>query len=369
MTEKPDPKQYRIAVAALMCCRPVLYYPNLARAVGGVRPAILLCQLMYWQGTKVGQEFYKIVTELTAETGLTPEEQATARKTLIKLGVITAKRKGWPAIWHYQVHLERLEELLKGTQIPSSSESDDAGIRQRRNLATPESDDAGIRQRRNPTKPGNISRPSRNLTEGAINELNTESTSESTEEEEAAKNQNFLVLDDKLTQELLAFGVFKNKLREVDQSGWTAAQIRQLMADCRRDDKRGTPAALLLIRLKELEPKQPGFGYPQYSNLPEPPAPPADAGPSIHDAVFDAIHLALKPAVGGAQAEAIAGKVELVGVEGAAGPDAETEGTVGTNLFLACQPIIWDKYIKPNADAILTKLEPLGITAITFAEG
>ena len=376
MTDQTDPKKYRSTLQALLGCRPVAYYPILARALGGVNAALFLSQLLYWQSTKPDQTFYKLSAELVQETGLSTCEQSTARSRLIKLGVITATRKGWCATWHYQVDMDRICDLLNDARIRTSPESDDAGIRQGRNPATPESDKAGIRRGKNPTKtesddagirrprnPAKVksgSAPSAIPTEGAIDELNTENTTESkSKEEEGEPRQNFLVLDADLATALLAYGVFKSKLIEVDQSGFTAPQIRQMMADCKRDDKRGTPAALLLKRLQEIEPTKTGYGYPQY-NLP--PRPDEPTGPSIYDLVWDAIERALRPLIGVTEAATVADKIELVGMEGA-DPDNPTTAVI------SCTPIIWSKFIEPNSESILAQIKPLGFQDITYEAG
>ena len=64
--------------------RPVAYYPGLALALGGVKQAILLCQMIYWVGKGADPEgwIYKTQEELRDETGLSFDEQRTARKVL-----------------------------------------------------------------------------------------------------------------------------------------------------------------------------------------------------------------------------------------------------------------------------------------------
>jgi hypothetical protein len=357
MPTQNDPKTYRSALQNLLCCRPVAYYPSLARAVGGVRAALMLSQLLYWSSTKSGSEFYKSVQELIDETGLSIDEQATARKQLIQCGAIRARRQGWPATWHYQPDLDRISELLSGIQIRTLPESDDARLLQRQTLTTPESDDARIRRRKNHVKSGNRFGGKPNLTEGAINELNTENTTENTnQEEEGAQPQNFSNLDDQIIGELLNFGVFQSKLAEIDQAGWTPDQLRELMVTCRRDDRRGTPAALLLTRIHEMRPPTRGYGYPQYN--PEPSEPDT---PSMWDLIGAAFDQALRPIIGDGYNK-IDQELDFV--------DIATPYENNPNhqaLMVACPVFIWERYIEPNAASIMPRLSLLGINSICLA--
>jgi hypothetical protein len=63
---------------------PIAYFPSLARHVGGVDAAVLLCQSLYWTPRTKNQEgwFYKCQADLCAETGLTMKEQQHARTEL-----------------------------------------------------------------------------------------------------------------------------------------------------------------------------------------------------------------------------------------------------------------------------------------------
>ena len=96
--------------------RPVAYHPKLAKCVGGVKAAIMLCQLLYWAAGKTAKArdgwFYKSVNDMEEETGLSKEEQQTARDKLDNLGVIESKLKGIPRTWHYRVNRERLRQVI-----------------------------------------------------------------------------------------------------------------------------------------------------------------------------------------------------------------------------------------------------------------
>jgi len=93
--------------------RPVAYYPSLARLLGGVKEAIFLCQLIYWNGKQADEDgwIYKTQEEITAETGLSRREQEHARSTLKALGVLQEKREGMPCRLFFRVDIEALERL------------------------------------------------------------------------------------------------------------------------------------------------------------------------------------------------------------------------------------------------------------------
>ncbi len=70
--------------------RPIAYYPGLKKITKSTTATILLCQLIYWTGKQADPDgwIYKTSTELEEETGLTYDEQKTARAQLVKLGFI-----------------------------------------------------------------------------------------------------------------------------------------------------------------------------------------------------------------------------------------------------------------------------------------
>lgn len=70
--------------------RPVAYYPSLRRITGSTNATILLCQFIYWRGKESDQDgwLYKDSDEIEQETGLSYNEQKTARKNLIDAGLI-----------------------------------------------------------------------------------------------------------------------------------------------------------------------------------------------------------------------------------------------------------------------------------------
>ncbi len=107
----PDRAVYRKTVQSLSGGRVAVYYPALAQQVGGLKAALMLSQLLYWNGIRRGWA-YKSVEDMQRETGLTKAEQQTARKALLERGLIEARLKGIPRIWHYRVRLDRLADLM-----------------------------------------------------------------------------------------------------------------------------------------------------------------------------------------------------------------------------------------------------------------
>jgi hypothetical protein len=105
--------------------RPIAYHASLARALKSVTAGILLSQLLYWMergGSDEDGWIWKTRDELEEETALTRTEQETARKVLVKAGVMEEKLRGVPARMHFritEVHMERLIELLT-SGIPES---------------------------------------------------------------------------------------------------------------------------------------------------------------------------------------------------------------------------------------------------------
>jgi hypothetical protein len=96
--------------------RPVAYYPRLANAIGSVKAAVFLCQLLYWQDKGHNAEgwIYKTQEEIIQETGLTRRKQESARKLLVELGLVEEARKGTHGTLHFRVNLDALDALWSG---------------------------------------------------------------------------------------------------------------------------------------------------------------------------------------------------------------------------------------------------------------
>lgn len=92
--------------------RPVAYYPNLARMIGSVNAAVLLCQLLYWSDNRSSDPenwIYKTQPEIEEETGLTRRKQEKAREILIERGFLQEKRRGSHGTLHFRLDLAELD--------------------------------------------------------------------------------------------------------------------------------------------------------------------------------------------------------------------------------------------------------------------
>jgi hypothetical protein len=94
--------------------KPVAYYPLFASVLKGVNPAIFICQFMYWHGKETDPEgwIYKTVEQIREETGLSKDEQQTARRILRMKGLLEEKKKGLPPVNHYRVSWNKFTIML-----------------------------------------------------------------------------------------------------------------------------------------------------------------------------------------------------------------------------------------------------------------
>ncbi|CQI96054.1 hypothetical protein B4900_11435 [Yersinia rohdei] len=93
--------------------RPIAYYPGLVPYLGSVNAVILFCQFFYWTGKETSEfGIFKTTEEIESETGLTYEEQLTARKKLKQAGVLKETNKRLEHRIYYQIDTERLDGML-----------------------------------------------------------------------------------------------------------------------------------------------------------------------------------------------------------------------------------------------------------------
>lgn len=101
---------------------PIAFYPDVAHAVKGVGPGLLLCQLLYWTGKEQSGDgwIYKRWQEIEAETGLTRHEQRAARRTLVTLGFLEEQyTKTAPRVLMYRVNQDALCTFWCSSEAPS----------------------------------------------------------------------------------------------------------------------------------------------------------------------------------------------------------------------------------------------------------
>src|SRR6516165_9636976 len=100
---------------------PVAYYPRLAIALGGVKEAVFVCQLLYWEGKQSDSErwIHKSLEEMRSETGLSRYEQEGVRRTLEKAGILESRYERLEHRLYFRVNLTRLSDCWEA-QYPCS---------------------------------------------------------------------------------------------------------------------------------------------------------------------------------------------------------------------------------------------------------
>lgn len=97
--------------------RPVAYYPALRKITGSTNATIFLCQLLYWstdKRAKADGSVYKTATEIEEETGLTYNEQKTARLSLLERELISEERMRLDHTTRYRVNQTVLNDMWEG---------------------------------------------------------------------------------------------------------------------------------------------------------------------------------------------------------------------------------------------------------------
>ena len=98
--------------------RPVAFYPGLKRVTKSTTATILLCQFIYWIGKGEAKDgsVYKTSKELEDETGLTYEEQKTARARLKEIGLLTEKYARLDHTVYFKIDTNKLDALWASSQ-------------------------------------------------------------------------------------------------------------------------------------------------------------------------------------------------------------------------------------------------------------
>lgn len=140
----------------------VSYHAIFARALGSVTAGIFLSQGYFWQYNARHKDLYqfdghdgkdffqKTGAEIYDATALTDEQQLSARRILVKAGILTEKRAGIPAKNYYHININALVSVIHGylnpaqetafevsandgTQFPGNTET---GVRETRKQAS-----------------------------------------------------------------------------------------------------------------------------------------------------------------------------------------------------------------------------------------
>lgn len=154
--------------------RPIAFQRAFVGLGIGITGALMLSQAVYWSTRTDDADgwFYKTMEEWEAETGMTRSEQESARKKLVKVGVLEEMKKGVPCRLYYRVSLDAIVANLDAGTLKSS-------VRKSRNpvCRIPANKDAG-----KPQASVQVSRSQACGNPADITENTTESTSEITAE-------------------------------------------------------------------------------------------------------------------------------------------------------------------------------------------
>lgn len=105
--------------------RPIAYYPSLRKITGSTTATILLCQFIYWRGKESDPNgwLYKTSDDIEEETGLSYNEQKTARANLVSAELIEEHYARLDHQMKFRVNLDMIN-LLWGTEQTVVPESD-----------------------------------------------------------------------------------------------------------------------------------------------------------------------------------------------------------------------------------------------------
>jgi hypothetical protein len=93
--------------------RSVAYFPGLKKITGSTTATIFLCQMLYWVGKKGDNWIWKTSEEIEEETGLTYNEQKTAREKLVELKVLVEERKPLDHTMRFKVNIDVFNQLYE----------------------------------------------------------------------------------------------------------------------------------------------------------------------------------------------------------------------------------------------------------------
>lgn len=101
--------------------RPIAYYPSMRKITGSTNATVLLCQLIYWRGKQADPEGWLLKTseEIEGETGLSYDEQKTARKQLKDAGFLEEHYARLDHQMKYRLDLEAINEAWAPWQSPA----------------------------------------------------------------------------------------------------------------------------------------------------------------------------------------------------------------------------------------------------------
>ena len=93
--------------------KPIAYFPQLAKPLGGANASILFSHFFYWNDKGESElGIYRTAQEIEQETGLTVQEQRTARAKLRERGILIETEKRIEHRIYYRLDLDVFDELM-----------------------------------------------------------------------------------------------------------------------------------------------------------------------------------------------------------------------------------------------------------------
>lgn len=93
--------------------KPIAYYPKLAKPLGSTNASILFSHFFYWHDkTQHELGIYRTAEEIELETGLSVQEQRTARNKLKERGILIETEKRIEHRIYYKLDLDAFDELM-----------------------------------------------------------------------------------------------------------------------------------------------------------------------------------------------------------------------------------------------------------------
>lgn len=93
--------------------KPIAYYPKLAKPLGSTNASILFSHFFYWHDkTQHELGIYRTAEEIELETGLSVQEQRTARAKLKERGILIETEKRIEHRIYYKLDLDAFDELM-----------------------------------------------------------------------------------------------------------------------------------------------------------------------------------------------------------------------------------------------------------------
>lgn len=104
---------------------PMYYFPKLKKITGSNTSAIFLVNLLSWTGHEKSQDgwIYKSVDDIDEETGLSYEEQKTARNRLKKLNFIEENYRRLDHLMYFRVNMEEVNDAWEAMLSRSKSDN------------------------------------------------------------------------------------------------------------------------------------------------------------------------------------------------------------------------------------------------------